>query len=377
MNHIANAMEKEADEEEAKYTEFLRDIQLKEVQAKKDYRDRLIELVVNDVDGTQDQEDSAGKPFQMLKNGPLYDRSEKKITESEYMEVELNRLLQENDNKIKTANDILSDNTKNLNKRNSSKDQKKGEDVSTIPKNLEFKSGDKPVKNKTSLSNLGSKKVSKGSSFKKPIGQKEKSEPKKSENQTTSKVEESFGYSKFDQSRQDGSMLDKNNSKNSLNSANESYRSTPRELAYAQKKALEDRKKAGKDRSNPEEYNSLMKFSKKETSRPGDTKQIKGSALSKNIDKAGARLSVDRQNQIKKIKEAKDRLEEEKNGARIRSILKNSTVRGQSSEMKPTALLQDIVLGDTAENVSMFRDTIVTFPDDVIEKDEKRAVFRF
>lgn len=69
---MAEAIEREAAKEEERYEVFLNDLKKREVENNQLYRDRLIKLVMDDVDG-KNPEGSAGvdpieKPFQVLKN---------------------------------------------------------------------------------------------------------------------------------------------------------------------------------------------------------------------------------------------------------------------------------------------------------------------
>jgi hypothetical protein len=82
LDHIADTMGREADKEEARYEDFLKEIQKKEIEENQRYRDKLIQLVVDDVDRNLHPEKehpadkSAEKPFELMKGYPLYERAE-------------------------------------------------------------------------------------------------------------------------------------------------------------------------------------------------------------------------------------------------------------------------------------------------------------
>lgn len=61
--------------------------------------------------------DPIEKPFQVLKNQMLHERAVKDLTQSDFFQIEIDRLLQENDAKIENADKVLKKQHQGLNKK--------------------------------------------------------------------------------------------------------------------------------------------------------------------------------------------------------------------------------------------------------------------
>lgn len=338
INYMAEAIEREAAKEEERYEVFLNDLKKREIENNQLYRDRLIKLVMDDVDG-KNPEGSAGvdpieKPFQVLKNQALHERAVKDLTQSDFFQIEIDRLMKENDEKIENADKVLKKQNSGLNKRL---------EIEQVQKLLNEAKG----KENPGGSKRKEVKGTKVSGFSRNPTANAKASATKQSMKKTNKNQEELKENLNNEIKKEPKVGDA--------SMIQSYMSNPSQLRQARKKAVEDRQKLGKDKIKNQQ-SSLQKFENKKKT---VNLNLKPETMDTKIEKAHKKLLDDTEQRKTASASKKNEkvMPSPSNQSRpessyIKPILKNSTLKGPAGDFKPSAYFKDINLAETVENPS-------------------------